>query len=157
MGFINGFNFGCYGRDDFHGIDFEYFSEVNFYRVSLDSKAKNIKEEARTTKLLGQETLDIMREQVDPNSFKIVTTIKARLLYEEMISDKYIKEKIFDGFHHVFVVENNDQGLYGYGQLAALLRAKFCDPKIKGINKTDGLTWRVKDVLARVKAKLEEK
>ena len=66
-------------------------------------------------------------------------------------------EKIFDGFHHVFVVENNDQGLYGYGQLAALLRAKFCDPKIKGINKTDGLTWRVKDVLARVKAKLEEK
>ena len=74
----------------------EYFSEVNFYRVSLDSKAKNIKEEERTTKLLGQETLDIMREQVDPNSFKIVTTIKARLLYEEMISDKYIKEKIFD-------------------------------------------------------------
>jgi len=99
LGFINGFNFGCYGRDDFHGIDFEYFSEVNFYRVSLDSKAKNIKEEERTTKLLGQETLDIMREQVDPNSFKIVTTIKARLLYEEMISDKYIKEKIFDGLY----------------------------------------------------------
>ena len=74
----------------------EYFSEVNFYRVSLDSKAKNIKEEERTTKLLGQETLDIMREQVDPNSFKIETTIKARLLYEEMISDKYITEKIFD-------------------------------------------------------------
>jgi 2-oxoglutarate ferredoxin oxidoreductase subunit alpha len=66
-------------------------------------------------------------------------------------------ENIFDGFHHVFVVENNDEGLYGYGQLAALLRAKFCDPKIKGINKTDGLTWRVKDVLARVKSKLEEK
>ena len=37
-----------------------------------------------------------MRDQVDPNSFKIVTTIKARLLYEEMLSDKYIKEKIFD-------------------------------------------------------------
>ena len=65
-------------------------------------------------------------------------------------------EKIFDGFHHVFVVENNDGGLYGYGQLAGLLRAKFCDPKIRGINKTDGLTWRVKDVLARVQTKLEE-
>jgi 2-oxoglutarate ferredoxin oxidoreductase subunit alpha len=47
--------------------------------------------------------------------------------------------------------------LYGYGQLCALLRAKYCDPKIEGINKTDGLTWRVKDVLARVQAKLEEK
>ena len=96
LGFINDFNFGCYGRYDFHGIDFEYFSRVNVYKASLDSKAKNIKEEERTTKLLGQETLDIMREQVNPNSFKIETTIKARLLYEEMISDKYITEKIFD-------------------------------------------------------------
>ena len=66
-------------------------------------------------------------------------------------------EEIFAGFNHVYVVENNDEGLYGYGQLCALLRAKYCDPKIEGINKTDGLTWRVKDVLARVQAKLEEK
>ena len=66
-------------------------------------------------------------------------------------------EDIFAGFNHVYVVENNDEGLYGYGQLCALLRAKYCDPKIEGINKTDGLTWRVKDVLARVAAKLEEK
>ena len=66
-------------------------------------------------------------------------------------------EDIFAGFNHVYVVENNDEGLYGYGQLCALLRAKYCDPKIEGINKTDGLTWRVKDVLARVQAKLEEK
>ena len=65
-------------------------------------------------------------------------------------------ENIFDGFNHVFVVENNDEGLYGFGQLCALLRAKFCDPKIVGINKTDGLTWRVKDVLARVTEKLTE-
>jgi len=65
-------------------------------------------------------------------------------------------ENIFDGFNHVFVVENNDEGLYGFGQLCALLRAKFCDPKIVGINKTDGLTWRVKDVLARVTDKLAE-
>ena len=63
---------------------------------------------------------------------------------------------IFDGFNHVFVVENNDEGLNGYGQLCGLLRAKFADPKIRGINKTDGLTWRVKDVLARVQTKLEE-
>jgi 2-oxoglutarate ferredoxin oxidoreductase subunit alpha len=63
-------------------------------------------------------------------------------------------ENIFSGFNHVFVVEMNDEGLYGYGQFAALLRARFCDPKIRGINKTDGLTWKVKEILERVKAAL---
>ncbi|MBI2926963.1 MAG: 2-oxoacid:acceptor oxidoreductase subunit alpha [Verrucomicrobia bacterium] len=63
-------------------------------------------------------------------------------------------ENIFSGFHHIFVVEMNDEGLYGYGQLAALLRARYCDARIRGINKTDGLTWKVKDILAQVKARL---
>jgi 2-oxoglutarate ferredoxin oxidoreductase subunit alpha len=63
-------------------------------------------------------------------------------------------ENIFSGFHHVFVVEMNDEGLYGYGQLAALLRARYADPRIRGINKTDGLTWKVKEVLERVKTTL---
>ena len=65
-------------------------------------------------------------------------------------------EDIFSGFNHVFVVENNDEGLYGYGQLCALLRARYCDNKIQGINKADALTWRVKDVLAQVKSKIED-
>jgi len=60
-------------------------------------------------------------------------------------------ENIFSGFNNVLVVEMNDEGLYGYGQLASLLRARFCDPKIRGINKTDGLTWKVKDILERAK------
>ena len=63
-------------------------------------------------------------------------------------------ENIFSGFHHVFVVEMNDEGLYGYGQLAAGLRARFCDPRIRGINKTYGLTWKVKEILAAVKTRL---
>ena len=58
-------------------------------------------------------------------------------------------ENIFAGFNHVFVVEMNDEGLYGYGQLGGLLRARFCDPKIRGINKTDGLTWKVREILER--------
>ena len=58
-------------------------------------------------------------------------------------------ENIFAGFNHVFVVEMNDEGIYGYGQLASLLRARYCDPKIRGINKVDGLNWKVKDILAR--------
>jgi len=62
-------------------------------------------------------------------------------------------ENIFSGFHHILVVEMNDEGLYGYGQLAGLLRAKFADPKIRGINKTDGLPWKVKEILEQVKVK----
>ena len=60
-------------------------------------------------------------------------------------------ENIFAGFNHVLVVEMNDEGLYGFGQLGALLRARYCDPKIQGINKTDGLTWKVKEILERAK------
>src|SRR5438105_2418447 len=60
-------------------------------------------------------------------------------------------ENIFSGYNHVLIVEMNDEGLYGYGQLAGLLRARYCDPKIQGINKTDGLTWKVKEILDRAK------
>src|SRR5664279_1878462 len=63
-------------------------------------------------------------------------------------------ENIFSGFNTVRVVEMNDEGLYGYGQLAGLLRARYCEPKIRGINKTDGLTWKVKEILERAKADL---
>ncbi len=58
-------------------------------------------------------------------------------------------ENIFAGFNHIFVVEMNDEGLYGFGQLGTLLRARYCDAKISGINKVDGLTWKVKDILSR--------
>jgi len=60
-------------------------------------------------------------------------------------------EEIFAGFNHVLVVEMNDEGLYGYGQLAGILRGRFCDPKIRGINKCDGLTFKVKDIVERVR------
>jgi 2-oxoglutarate ferredoxin oxidoreductase subunit alpha len=61
-------------------------------------------------------------------------------------------ENIFSGFNHVMVVEMNDEGLYGFGQLAGLLRARYCESKIRGMNKTDGLTWKVKEILARLQA-----
>ena len=61
-------------------------------------------------------------------------------------------ENIFAGFNHVVVVEMNDEGLYGYGQLGGLLRARYCDPKIRGLTKTDGLTWRVREILERAKS-----
>ena len=63
-------------------------------------------------------------------------------------------ENIFSGFNHIFVVEMNDEGVYGYGQLGGLLRARYANANIRGINKTDGLTWKVKEILAAVKSKL---
>jgi 2-oxoglutarate ferredoxin oxidoreductase subunit alpha len=59
-------------------------------------------------------------------------------------------EKIFSGYTHVVVLELNDEGYYGCGQLAAILRARYCDPRIKSVTKTDGLTWKVKEILHRV-------
>ena len=56
-------------------------------------------------------------------------------------------EKIFDKFKRIVTVEMNDQGVYGYGQLATILRARYCEPKITSFTKTDGLTFRVKEIL----------
>ena len=63
-------------------------------------------------------------------------------------------DNIFAGFNAIRVVEMNDEGLYGYGQLGGLLRARYCEPKIRGINKTDGLTWKVKEIYERARAEL---
>ncbi len=59
-------------------------------------------------------------------------------------------EKIFARFKRIVVVEMNDQGVYGFGQLAIILRARFCEPKIESVTKTDGLTYRVKEILEGV-------
>src|SRR5712675_1511592 len=56
-------------------------------------------------------------------------------------------EKIFARFKRIVVVEMNDQGVYGFGQLATILRARYCEPKITSFTKTDGLTFRVKEIL----------
>jgi 2-oxoglutarate ferredoxin oxidoreductase subunit alpha len=59
-------------------------------------------------------------------------------------------DKIFQKFRRVVVVEMNDQGLYGYGQLASMLRSRYCDPRIESLTKTDGLTYRVREILNHV-------
>jgi 2-oxoglutarate ferredoxin oxidoreductase subunit alpha len=56
-------------------------------------------------------------------------------------------EKIFANFKRIVVVEMNDEGVYGFGQLATILRARYCEPKIQSLTKTDGLTYRVKEIL----------
>ena len=59
-------------------------------------------------------------------------------------------EKIFAKFNRIVVVEMNDQGVYGFGQLATILRARYCEPKIQSVTKTDGLTYRVREILEGV-------
>jgi 2-oxoglutarate ferredoxin oxidoreductase subunit alpha len=61
---------------------------------------------------------------------------------------------IFGRFRQVLVAEMNDEGLYGYGQLATLLRARYALPTIRGINKTDGLTFKVREIVDGVNARL---
>ena len=58
--------------------------------------------------------------------------------------------EIFDRFKRVIVIEMNDAGLYGYGQLATILRARYCNPRIRSLTKTDGLTFRVREILEGV-------
>ncbi len=55
-------------------------------------------------------------------------------------------ERIFSRYRQIFVVEMNDQGVYGFGQLATLLRARFANPNIRSITKTDGLPFKVREI-----------
>jgi 2-oxoglutarate ferredoxin oxidoreductase subunit alpha len=57
---------------------------------------------------------------------------------------------VFKKFKHVICVEMNDSGLYGYGQLATLLRAAYADPRIQSVCKTDGLAYRIREIVTGV-------
>jgi 2-oxoglutarate ferredoxin oxidoreductase subunit alpha len=56
-------------------------------------------------------------------------------------------DAIFRRYRQVLVVEMNDEGLYGFGQLAILLRARYAMPSIRSITKTDGLTFQVREIV----------
>lgn len=56
----------------------------------------------------------------------------------------------FKKFKHVAVVEMNDSGAYGFGQLAMLLRASLAMPHIVSICKTDGLAFRIREIVTGV-------
>ena len=64
--------------------------------------------------------------------------------------------ELFNRFPNIRVIEMNDEGVYGYGQLAGLLRARFCTVKIRGINKTDGLAFKVRDIVERIRGELAD-
>ena len=63
-------------------------------------------------------------------------------------------QEIMQSFNHIFVVELNDRGVHGYGQLGGIMRAMYCDPRIRGINKTDGLPFKVREILAQLRQRM---
>lgn len=63
-------------------------------------------------------------------------------------------EQTFARYRHILVVEINDEGLYGHGQLTTLLRSRFCNPAIESITKTDGLIYKVSEIVERTAKKL---
>ncbi|PTY00496.1 2-oxoacid:acceptor oxidoreductase subunit alpha [Opitutus sp. ER46] len=66
-------------------------------------------------------------------------------------------EPIFARYRRIVVAELNDEGLYGFGQLALLLRARFANPAIVSVCKTDGLTFKVSELVAGIGRHLESR
>jgi 2-oxoglutarate ferredoxin oxidoreductase subunit alpha len=62
--------------------------------------------------------------------------------------------EMFARYRRVIVVEMNEEGLYGFGQLATILRARYANPAIRSVCKTDGLTFKVSEVIAGVRQQL---
>lgn len=63
--------------------------------------------------------------------------------------------EIFAKYDNVLVVELNEGGVNGCGQLGRLLRAETCLPQIRGVTKSDGGSFRVSEVLERVRGILD--
>ena len=63
-------------------------------------------------------------------------------------------EEVFARYKRVVVVEMNDSGAYGFGQLAMLLRARYADAKITSLCKTDGLAFRIREIVTAIEKKL---
>jgi len=58
--------------------------------------------------------------------------------------------EIFARYGKIVVAELNDEGLYGFGQLAMMLRASLANPNIVSVTKTDGLTFKVSEIVTGV-------
>jgi 2-oxoglutarate/2-oxoacid ferredoxin oxidoreductase subunit alpha len=59
-------------------------------------------------------------------------------------------EPLFARYRKIVVAELNDEGLYGFGQLTMMLRARYANPAIVSVTKTDGLTFKVSEIVAGV-------
>jgi len=59
---------------------------------------------------------------------------------------------VFNSYKNVVVVEMNDEGIYGYGQLAMHIRAVTACGNIKSFCKTDGLSFNISEIIDAVQS-----
>jgi 2-oxoglutarate ferredoxin oxidoreductase subunit alpha len=122
-------------------------------------KLKRVASEIPTPAIYGDDEGDILlvgwgstygpiHEAVDRARAKGLQVGQLHLRYLNPLANGL--ERIFARFRQIFVVELNDEGIYGYGQCAMLLRARYANPKIRSITKTDGLTFKVSEILEGV-------
>jgi 2-oxoglutarate/2-oxoacid ferredoxin oxidoreductase subunit alpha len=64
-------------------------------------------------------------------------------------------EHTFARFNRIVVAELNDEGVYGFGQFAMMLRARYANPAIVSVTKTDGLTFKVSEIVTGIARHLE--
>ncbi len=65
-------------------------------------------------------------------------------------------ETTFARYRKVVVAELNDEGLYGFGQFTMMLRARYAMPHIVSVTKTDGLTFKVSEIVAGAATHLQD-
>src|SRR6266849_6503 len=123
------------------------------------NKLRKLAEEIPTPEVYGDQKGDTLLVGWGSTYGPIHDAVKMAREHDEKIGALHLRhvhplpnglEKIFANFKRIVTVEMNDQGLYGFGQLATILRARYCEPKIQSITKTDGLTYRVKEILQGV-------
>ncbi len=64
-------------------------------------------------------------------------------------------EETFARYHRIVVAELNDEGLYGFGQFAMMLRARYANPNIVSVTKTDGLTFKISEIVDGISRHIE--
>ena len=129
------------------------------------NKLKTLADELPVPEVHGAESGDVLLVGWGSTVGPLLEAVKELGKNGEALSALHIKhinplpnglDSIFSRFNSVYVVEMNDGGVYGYGQLAGVLRARFADARIKGINKTAARRWKVSEIIERVKICLEE-
>ncbi len=120
------------------------------------NKLRKLAEELPVPEIYGDQEGDTLLVGWGSNYGPIHDAVKEARTHGEKIGAIHFRhvhplpnglEKIWPKFKRIVVVEMNDLGVYGYGQFATILRARYCESKIESMTKTDGLTFRIKEIL----------
>jgi 2-oxoglutarate ferredoxin oxidoreductase subunit alpha len=120
------------------------------------NKLRELAEELEVPEIYGDQEGDVLLVGWGSTYGPIHDAVKQARTHGEKIGSIHFRhlhplpnglEKIWPKFKRIVVVEMNDLGVYGYGQFATILRARYCESKVESVTKTDGLTFRVKEIL----------